>query len=37
MASPSPIIDPTDKHILAILQEDGRRKNTELADGHLEK
>jgi Lrp/AsnC family transcriptional regulator, leucine-responsive regulatory protein len=32
MASPSPIIDPTDKHILAILQEDGRRKNTELAD-----
>jgi Lrp/AsnC family transcriptional regulator, leucine-responsive regulatory protein len=32
MASQAPIIDPTDKRILAILQEDGRRKNTELAD-----
>jgi Lrp/AsnC family transcriptional regulator, leucine-responsive regulatory protein len=31
MAS-SPSIDPTDKRILAILQEDGRRRNTELAD-----
>jgi Lrp/AsnC family transcriptional regulator, leucine-responsive regulatory protein len=31
MASP-PFIDPTDKRILAILQEDGRRRNTELAD-----
>jgi Lrp/AsnC family transcriptional regulator, leucine-responsive regulatory protein len=31
MAS-SPLIDPTDKRILAILQEDGRRRNTELAD-----
>jgi Lrp/AsnC family transcriptional regulator, leucine-responsive regulatory protein len=30
MASPS-FIDPTDKRILAILQ-DGRRRNTELAD-----
>jgi Lrp/AsnC family transcriptional regulator, leucine-responsive regulatory protein len=28
----SPFIDPTDKRILAILQEDGRRRNTELAD-----
>jgi Lrp/AsnC family transcriptional regulator, leucine-responsive regulatory protein len=26
------LIDPTDKRILAILQEDGRRRNTELAD-----
>jgi Lrp/AsnC family leucine-responsive transcriptional regulator len=32
MAS-SPSIDPTDKRILAILQGDGRRRNTELADG----
>jgi Lrp/AsnC family transcriptional regulator, leucine-responsive regulatory protein len=31
MASP-PFIDSTDKRILAILQEDGRRRNTELAD-----
>jgi Lrp/AsnC family transcriptional regulator, leucine-responsive regulatory protein len=31
MASPS-FIDPTDKRILAILQQDGRRRNTELAD-----
>jgi Lrp/AsnC family leucine-responsive transcriptional regulator len=31
MAS-SPLIDPTDKRILTILQEDGRRRNTELAD-----
>jgi Lrp/AsnC family transcriptional regulator, leucine-responsive regulatory protein len=31
MALP-PFIDPTDKRILAILQEDGRRRNTELAD-----
>jgi Lrp/AsnC family transcriptional regulator, leucine-responsive regulatory protein len=31
MAS-TPFIDPTDKRILAILQEDGRRRNTELAD-----
>jgi len=31
MAS-TPTIDPTDKRILAILQEDGRRKNTDLAD-----
>jgi Lrp/AsnC family transcriptional regulator, leucine-responsive regulatory protein len=31
MAS-SPLIDPTDKRILAILQQDGRRRNTELAD-----
>jgi Lrp/AsnC family transcriptional regulator, leucine-responsive regulatory protein len=30
--APSPLIDPTDKRILAILQEDGRRRNTELAD-----
>jgi Lrp/AsnC family transcriptional regulator, leucine-responsive regulatory protein len=27
-----PLIDPTDKRILAILQQDGRRRNTELAD-----
>src|SRR5215469_13250328 len=31
MAS-SPSIDPTDKRILTILQEDGRRRNTDLAD-----
>jgi Lrp/AsnC family leucine-responsive transcriptional regulator len=31
MAS-SLLIDPTDKRILTILQEDGRRRNTELAD-----
>ena len=31
MAHP-PLIDPTDKRILTILQEDGRRRNTELAD-----
>jgi Lrp/AsnC family transcriptional regulator, leucine-responsive regulatory protein len=31
MAS-SPLLDPTDKRILAILQDDGRRRNTELAD-----
>jgi Lrp/AsnC family leucine-responsive transcriptional regulator len=30
--APSPLLDPTDKRILAILQEDGRRRNTELAD-----
>ena len=27
-----PMLDATDKRILAILQQDGRRKNTELAD-----
>lgn len=27
-----PLLDSTDKKILAILQEDGRRRNTELAD-----
>jgi len=29
---PVPLLDPTDRRILAILQQDGRRKNTELAD-----